>query len=129
MSHENSAPAIQRELASEYGRHVQSNSNKGIMRFVVKGLLIPFAAMLVILTGASFALANFSPAMYTEAKDIIFEQVDFEKMTGQTDSINKEFLDSWLILNSENQPGEEIALEETTLEEKALAEQTETPLN
>ena len=129
MSHENSAPAIQRELASEYGRYVKSNSNKGILRFIVKGLLIPFVAILIILTGASFILANFSPAMYMQARDIIFEKVDFEKLTGQTNSVNKEYLDSLLILNPEKQQGEAIVLEENPINEKSPEEQTVTPLN
>lgn len=124
MSHQNSIPTLQRELASEYGRHVQSNSNKGFMRTFFKVLVMPFVAMLIILTGASFTVANFSPAMYTQAKDIIFANVDFEKITGQTDLINKQFLDSWLILNSDKQQGEGIAQGEMAQEELI-----ETPLN
>ena len=56
--------------------------------------------------------------MYTEVKDNIFEKVDFEKLTGRPDSTNKEFLDSWLILNSEKQQGEEKAQQETVQEEQ-----------
>ena len=94
------------------------------MGVFVKVLVMPFLAMLVILIAASLTIANFSPTMYTQAKDIIFEKVDFEQLTGQTDSINKEYLDSWLILNPEKQQGEAIAHEEMLLEE-----QIETPPN
>ena len=128
MSHENSVPVIQSEIATEYRQYVKSNSNKGIMGSIVKVLVIPFVAMLVILTGASFTLANFSPAMYTQVKDVIFEKVDFEKLTGQTDSINKEYLDSWLILNSEIQQEEGIAMEQKAQEE-IDSPLIETPIN
>lgn len=112
MSQENSIPVLQSEIAQEYGRYVESKSNKGAMSFIVKVMVIPFIAMLLILTGAAFITANFSPAMYAQAKDIIFEKVDFEKLTGQPDSINKEYLDSWLILNSQALPVEENAQQE-----------------
>ena len=116
MSQENSIPVLQSEIAQEYGRYVESKSNKGVMSFIVKVMVIPFIAMLLILTGAAFITANFSPAMYAQAKDIIFEKVDFEKLTGQPDSINKEYLDSWLILNSQALPVEENAQQETLQE-------------
>lgn len=116
MSQENSIPVLQSEIAQEYGRYVESKSNKGVMSFFVKVMVIPFIAMLLILTGAAFTIANFSPAMYAQAKDIIFEKVDFEKLTGQPDSINKEYLDSWLILNSQALPVEENAQQETLKE-------------
>ncbi len=116
MSQENSIPVLQSEIAQEYGRYVESKSNKGVMSFFVKVMVIPFIAMLLILTGAAFTIANFSPAMYAQAKDIIFEKVDFEKLTGQPDSINKEYLDSWLILNSQALPVEENAQQETLQE-------------
>lgn len=116
MSQENSIPVLQSEIAQEYGRYVESKSNKGAMSFIVKVMVIPFIAMLLILTGAAFITANFSPAMYAQAKDIIFEKVDFEKLTGQPDSINKEYLDSWLILNSQALPVEENAQQETLQE-------------
>lgn len=124
MSHENSAQVIQNELASEYGRRVIANSKKGSRGIFVKALVIPLIALLIILIGTSFVIANFSPATYTQAKDIIFAKVDFEKFTGQSNAINKEILDSWLILNPEIQQGEVNALEE-----KAQEEQTQTPLN
>ena len=116
MSQENSIPVLQSEIAQEYGRYVESKSNKGVMSFFVKVMVIPFIAMLLILTGAAFTIANFSPAMYAQAKDIIFEKVDFEKLTGQPDSINKEYLDSWLILNSQALPVEENPQQETLQE-------------
>lgn len=138
MSHENSAPAIQRELASEYRRHVKTNSNNGFMGILLKVLVIPLFAILILLTGASFAIANLSPAMYTKAKDIIFEKVDFEKITGQTESVNREYLDSFLILNPEEQQGEQLAQDalaqeepaqgEIAREEPAQGEQIETPV-
>ena len=106
MSQENSIPVLQSEIASEYRQHVESKSNKGVMTAFIKALVIPVVAILMILTGAAFAVANFSPAMYTQVKDNIFEKVDFEKLTGQPDSINKEYLDSWLILNSQALPVE-----------------------
>ena len=118
MSHENSIQIDQQELPSEYGRYVETKSKNGIMSFFVKALVIPVFALLIILTGASFAVANFSPAMYTQAKDILFEKVDFEQLTGQPNSINKEYLDSWLILNSEKLQGEEKALQNTVQEEQ-----------
>ena len=116
MSQENSIPVLQSEIAQEYGRYVESKSNKGGMSFFIKVMVIPFVAMLLILIGAAFTIANFSPAMYAQAKDIIFEKVDFEKLTGQPDSINKEYLDSWLILNSQALPVEENAQQETLQE-------------
>lgn len=124
MSHENSMQINQSELASEYGRYVESKSNKGIMRLLVKALLAPLVALLITLTGAAFAIANFSPAMYTQAKDIIFATVDIEKMTGLTDAASREYLDNMLILNSEQQPGEDKALEENEQQE-----QIQPPLN
>jgi hypothetical protein len=123
MSHENSMQIDQQELTSEYGRYIETKSKNGIMSFFVKALVIPVFALLVIFTGAAFAVANFSPVMYTQAKDIVFENVDFEKITGQTDAINKEVLDSWLILNSEKQQDEAIAQEEMV-----TGEQIESPL-
>jgi hypothetical protein len=118
MSHENSIPTLQSELTPEYGRYVKTTSNKGVMRLFIKALVIPFAALLLILTGAAFTVANFSPVIYTQAKDILFEKVDFEKLTGRPASINKEFLDSWLILNSEKQQGEQEAEGEKAQEEQ-----------
>ena len=118
MSQENSIPVLQSEIASEYRQLVDTKSNKGVMRLFVNVLIIPFIAILMILTGAAFTIANFSPAMYTQVKDNIFEKVDFEKLTGRPDSINKEFLDSWLILNSEKQQGEEEAQQEPVQEEQ-----------
>ena len=116
MSQEDSIPVLQSEIASEYRQQVESKSNKGIMRLFVNALIIPFVAILMILTGAAFTIANFSPAMYTQVKDNIFEKVDIEKLTGRPDSTNKEFLDSWLILNSEQLQGEEKAQQETEQE-------------
>ena len=116
MSQEDSIPVLQSEIASEYRQQVESKSNKGIMRLFVNALIIPFVAILMILTGAAFTIANFSPAMYTQVKDNIFEKVDIEKLTGRPDSTNKEFLDSWLILNSEQLQGEEKAQQETEKE-------------
>ena len=116
MSQENSIPVLQSEIAQEYGRYVESKSNKGVMGLFVKALVIPFVAVLIILAGTAFTIANFSPATYTQAKDIIFEKVDFEKITGMPDSTSKEYLDSWLIFNSEKQQGEEKTLEENTQE-------------
>ena len=118
MSHENSIATMQRELSSEYGRYLKSNSDKGFFKFLVKGLIIPLFVLLIILTGASFIIANYSPAMYTQAKDIIFEQVDFVKLTGQTDVVNKEILDSWLVLNPENRQMEQIVPGAMVLEEQ-----------
>ena len=124
MSQENSIPVLQSEIASEYRQRVETKSNKGVMSLFVKALIIPLFAVFIILTGVAFSIANFSPTMYTQAKDIIFEKVDFEKLTGRPDSINKEYLDSWLILNSEKQQAEE-KTQQATLEE----EQTENQLN
>ena len=118
MTHENSMQMDQQEITPEYGRYIETKSKTGIMSFFVKALVIPVFALLIILTGASFAVANFSPAMYTQAKDILFEKVDFEQLTGQPNSINKEYLDSWLILNSEKLQGEEKALQNTVQEEQ-----------
>jgi len=118
MSQEDSIPVIQSEIAKEYRQQVESKSNKGVMTAFIKALVIPFVAILMILTGAAFTIANFSPAMYTQVKDNIFEKVDFEKLTGRPDSTNKEFLDSWLILNSEQLQGEEIAQQATGQEEQ-----------
>ena len=117
MSHENSIPVDQSELASEYGRYVESKSKKGFMSFFIKALIIPVVAMLIILTGTAFAVANFSPATYTQARDIIFANVDFEKITGQPNAATKEMLDSWLVLGSELQQGEGLAQEEQTQEQ------------
>lgn len=138
MSHENSAPAIERELTSEYRRHAKLKSNKGFMGILLKVLVIPLIAMLILLTGASFAVANLSPAMYTKAKDIIFEKVDFKKITGQTESVNREYLDSFLILNPEEQQGEQLAQDalmeeeltqgEIAREDTAQGEQIEPPV-
>lgn len=124
MSHENSAHVIQRELASEYGRYVDKKTNSGFISFFIKALAFPLIAMLLVLTASAFAIANLSPAMYTQAKDTIFSTLDFEPLTGQPNSVSKELLDSWLILNSENQPQKAIVEEEKMLEEK-----TETPTN
>jgi hypothetical protein len=124
MSHENSARAIQSELASEYGKYVKAKSNKGIANFIVKVFVIPGVALLIVLTGASFAVANFSPATYTQVKDIIFAKVDVEKLTGQPNAINKELLDSWLVLSAAEQQGQPKAQEELVQEQ-----QTSTPLN
>ena len=129
MTHENSMPIDQSELAPEYTRHVESKSNKGIMRFFIKALVIPLVAILIILTGSAFAIANFSPTIYTQAKDIIFDKVDFEKITGLSDSTNKEYLDSWLILNSDIHQGEELIQEEQTQEELVQQEQLENQPN
>ena len=118
MSQENSIPVLQNELAPEYGRYVESKSNSGgIVGLIIKALVISIVATLIILTGAAFAIANFSPAIYTQAKDIIFEKVDVEKLTGLPDSTSKEYLDSWLILNSEQLQGEEKALQEPLQEQ------------
>ena len=129
MSQENSIPVIQSEIASEYGRYVESKSNKGAMGFFIKVLVIPFAAMLIIITGGAFAIANFSPASYTQAKDIIFAKVNVEKLTGMPDSIAREHLDSWLILNSEKPQGAEIAQELPVQKEPVQEEQIERPVN
>ena len=119
MSHENSLQIDQSELSSEYGRYVESKSNKGVISFFVKVLVIPFFAMLTILIGAALTVANFSPAMYAQAKDIIFEKIDFEKLTGLPDSTNREILDNWLILDLKELLGEEKAQQET-LQEKQI---------
>ncbi|WP_455209569.1 hypothetical protein [Kaarinaea lacus] len=129
MSHENSMQIDQQELAPEYGRYIESKSNKGAMRFFIKALIIPLVVMLIILTGAAFIVANFSPAMYTQAKDILFEKVDFEKIIGRADVINKDILDSWLILNSEKHQGEELIQEEQTQQEMAQEKQLENQPN
>ena len=118
MTQEDSIPVLQSEIATEYRQHVETKSNKGIMRFFVNALAIPFVAILIIVIGAAFTIANFSPAMYTQVKDNIFEKVDFEKLTGRPDSTNKELLDSWLILNSQNLQGEEKSPQETPKEEQ-----------
>ena len=118
MSQEDSIPVLQSEIATEYRQHVESKSNKGIMRLFVNALIIPFFAILIILTGAAFTIANFSPVMYTQVKDNIFEKVDFEKLTGRPDSTNKELLDSWLILNTEKLQAEKKAQQETLQEEQ-----------
>ena len=117
MSQEDSIPVLQSEIATEYRQHVESKSNKGIIRLFINALIIPFVAIFMILAGAAFTVANFSPAMYTQVKDNIFEKVDLEKLTGRPDSMNKEYLDSWLILNSEKLQGEEKAQQETAQEE------------
>ena len=65
-----------------------------------------------------------SRAVFTQVKDNIFAKIDFEKLTGQPDSINREYLDSWLILNSDNLQGEE-----TTQQEPVQEEQLEDQLN
>ena len=118
MSQEDSIPVLQSEIATEYRQHVESKSNKGIMRLFVNALIIPFFAILIILTGAAFTIANFSPVMYTQVKDNIFKKVDFEKLTGRPDSTNKELLDSWLILNTEKLQAEKKAQQETLQEEQ-----------
>jgi len=118
MSHENSMQINQREMASEYGRYVETKSNNRIIGIIVKALIIPLIALLLIVAGAAFGIANYSPNTYTQAKDIIFEKVDFEKLTGLPNSTSKEYLDSWLILNSEQQPVEEKAQQETLQEDK-----------
>ena len=126
MSNENSIPTIgQRELASEYGKYVESKSDKAIMSVLIKALIIPLLTLPVILAGAAFSIANFSPALYTQAKDILFEKIDFEKITGQTDAVNKQYLDSWLVLNSEKYQVKGLAQEEQTLEEMVQQEQLE----
>ena len=117
MSHENSIPVDQSELASEYGRYVESKSKKGFLSFFIKALIIPVVAMLIILTGTAFAIANFSPATYTQTRDIIFANIDFEKITGQPNATTKEVLDSWLVLNSEINQGEGQVQEEQSQEQ------------
>jgi len=112
MFQQNSIPAIQNELRSEYGKYIAAKSNNGFLRFIVKGLIIPLVALLVILTGSAFILANFAPARYTQVKDIIFTKVDFKKLTGQPNSVSKEFLDHWLILNPEKQQSDKAAPQE-----------------
>ena len=106
MSHENSMQINQEELASEYGRYVEAKSKKGVMRFTIRVLLIPFIAMLIILTGAAFIVANNSPALYAKAKDIVFEKVDIEKLTGLSNATSSEYLDNWLVINAEQQQAE-----------------------
>jgi hypothetical protein len=128
MSHENSMQINQDELASEYVRYVESKSSKGIMSFFVKALVIIVLA-LVIVTGGAFAMANFSPTTYAQAKDIIFENIDVEKITGLTDSTSKEYLDSWLILKSQPQQSEEAMLDQKAQGEIAQEEQPESQLN
>jgi len=109
MSQQNSIPAIRNELASEYGKYIAAKSNRGFLGFIIKRLIVPLVAVLVILTGAAFALANFAPARYTQVKDILFTKVDLEKLTGRSNSVNKEFLDHWLILNAAKQQDDEKA--------------------
>ncbi|MGD8641157.1 MAG: hypothetical protein PVG89_11050 [Gammaproteobacteria bacterium] len=128
MSHENSIQINQDELASQYRRHVQAKSSKGMMNYLVKALVIIFLA-LVILTGATFALANFSPTTYAQAKDIVFANVDIEKITGVPDSTSKEFLDSWLMLNSEKQQNEYMTQDEKVPGAIVREEQTENQPN
>jgi len=123
MTHENSMQMDQQEITPEYGRYIETKSKTGIMSFFVKALVIPVFALLIILTGAAFTVANFYPALYTQAKDILFENMDFEELTGQPDSINKEYLDKWLILNSEKHQGEA-----TVQEEMVTGEQIESQL-
>ena len=129
MSHENSLQIEQSELASEYGRHVEAKSKKSPMRFVFKALAVPVIALLVIVTGAAFAIANFSPATYSQAKDIIFANIDIEKLTGLPDSTVRQQLDNWLILNSEQQQMGTIVQEEPAQKEAVQSDQLESPLN
>ena len=127
MSHENSLQIDQSELATEYGRYVESKSKKGPVRLLFKVLVIPLVLLLIILTGAAFAIANFSPAMYAHAKNIIFAEIDVEKLTGLPNSIAREHLDSWLILNSEQQQMGTIVREESTQNETVQGDQLESP--
>ena len=76
------------------------------MRFTTRVFLIPFIAMLIILTGAALIVANTSPALYAKAKDIVFEKVDIEKLTGLSNATSREYLDSWLVINAEQQQTE-----------------------
>jgi len=117
MSHENSMQINQREMASEYGRYVETKSNNGTMKRIIKALAISLIALLVTVTGGAFAIANFSPATYTQIKDIVYEKVNIEKLTGLPDSTSKNYLDSWLVLNSEQLPVEEKAQQETQQED------------
>jgi len=128
MSHENSLQIDQSELSSEYGRYVESKSKKGPFRFLVKALVIPVVTLLIILAGAVFAVANFSPATYALAKNIIFAEVDVEKLTGLSDSAAREYLDNLLIINTEQQQMGTIVREDVTQKETAQSNQVESPL-
>ena len=123
MSHDNNTLVAQHELASEYGRYVESKRKKGPVRFIIKSLVVPVIAMLVVAAGAAFSVANFSPATYTQAKDIIFANVDIEKLTGLPRSVATEQLDSWLILNVEQQQVGSIVREETVKAETVQGNQ------
>ena len=129
MSQENNTLVAQHELASEYGRYVESKRKKGPVRFIINALVIPVIAMVIVVTGAAFVVANYSPATYTQAKDVIFANVDIEKLTGLPSSAAKEQLDSWLILNSEHQQAGSIVREEPVKEETAQGNQKDNSLN
>ena len=128
MSHENSLQIDQSELASEYGRYVETKSKKRPIRFLIKALVIPVVTLLIILTGAAFAVANFSPATYALAKNIIFAEVDVEKLTGLSDSTAREYLDNLLIINTEQQQMGTIVRDETAQKETMQGDQSESPL-
>ena len=119
MSQHNSIPAIHNELRSEYGKYIAAKSNKGFFRLIIKVVIIPLVALSVMLAGAAVFVANFAPARYTQAKDIIFSKIDFERLTGQSNSVNKELLDRLLILNSPKQQ-----LDEQATQEKLQQDQT-----
>lgn len=118
MSQENSILIDQHELASQYRRYADSKSRKGPIRFLLKTVLIPGFVLLLILIGAAFATANLSPSTYTQAKDIIFANIDVEKLTGLPDSQAREYLDNWLVVNSNKQQEIEIAKEGAVQEDQ-----------
>ena len=118
MSQQNSIPAIRNELASEYGKYMTAKSNKGFLRLIVKGLIIPIVLLLVMFTGTAFVLANYAPARYTQVKDIIFTKVDFEKLTGQSNSVTRDMLDHWLILDAAKQQHDENAPQDTSSQQQ-----------
>ena len=129
MSHDNSMQISQPELRAAHGRYVEPKSNKGLMGLIIKALVIPLLALLVILIGTALSIANFTPTTYTQVKDYIFEKVDVATITGLPDTTNKEILDSWLVLNPEQLPSGEKAQELSAQKESVPDEQTERPVN
>ena len=112
MYQEQSMRINQRELASEYGRYVDAKNQSAFYRFFIKGLVLPIIILSLIIAGAVFLIANNSPETYAKAKDIVFANVDIEKFTGVPDAMAREQLDSWLIVNAEEQQEPLIAQEE-----------------
>lgn len=128
MSHEHSMQINQDEVPPEFRRHVPPKKRNGIMSFFVK-LLVIIAFTLIALTCAAFAIANFSPTTYAQAKDIIFEKVAIAKLTGRPDSVNKEYLDSWLVFNSDKQQVEDTGVDEKAQGEIVREDNSERQLN